>query len=308
MALKDFYTTGEAAELLNISRSTISRNFDREVLSGKKNPVTGERLVSRESLVAFMKQHHLPMETLAMEKKRVLLGTPDDDLFSLFQKFFEDDGKVKVEREEQGAEVLAQCSKGRPDLLVIDEELPDMSGAELIRTLRGQKGQKGVKIVCITRRRKAKLGLRWGADEAFGREAFGQKEVKRKVYSLLELLEETSGMREEVKHLRRWRRVRINLPVRIGVYRLRRPNERDWGKAVVGNISRGGAYLTGIEMEKGELPCEAFRVLMEVDQEPLKKWRAHCRVARLQSNGSLTAGVEFTKVSKSNREMIQALP
>jgi len=304
---KDFYTTGEAAELLNISRSTISRKFDRGVFSGKKNPVTGERLVSRGSLVAFIKQHHLPIEAMTMEKKRVLLGTSDDELFSLFEKILGEDDRVKVERESYGRDVLVGCSKERRDLLVIDEELPDISSSEVIRTLRRQEEQKELKIACITRKRKAKQSLQWGADEAFWREDLDQKDLSRRLYSLLELSEGDLGMREEVEHQRRWRRLRTNLPARIKVYRLRTPQQRDLGKAVVENISRGGAYLSGMEMDKGDIPCEPFRILVEVDQAPLKNWRAYCKVTRLQSNGSLTAGVQFVKISKSSLEMIQAL-
>jgi len=304
---KEFYTTGEAAELVDISRSTISRKFDRGIISGKKNPITGERLVGRESLLAFMKQHHLPVKALVMEKKRVLLGTTDDGLFSLFQKVLDEDDRVKLERVSCGKDVLVWCSKGRRDLLVIDEDLPDISSAEVVRRLRRQEAQKGLKVVYLTRRGKAKQGLPLGADEAFEREDLDQKELRRRLYSLLELSGGHPGMREEVEHQRRWPRLRTHLPARIKVYRLRTPNRRDLGKAVVENISWGGAYLTGIEMEKRELPCEPFRILMEVDQEPLKNWRAHCKVARLQSNGSLAAGVQFVRISKSNLEMIQAL-
>ena len=59
MTLKQYYTTGEAAELLQISRSTISRKFDRGAFFGKKNPITGERMISRESISAFMNQYDL---------------------------------------------------------------------------------------------------------------------------------------------------------------------------------------------------------------------------------------------------------
>jgi len=186
MVPKEFYTTGEASELLKISRSTISRKFDRGVIFGKKNPITGERLVSQESLMALMKEHNLPIETLVIEKKRVLLGTPDDDLFSLFQKIFGEDDRVRVERKSYGGDVLVWCSKEQPALLVIDEELSDISSAEVIRSLRRQE-QKELKIVCITRRRKVKQGLEWGADEAFRRETLDQKELRSKLYSLLEL-------------------------------------------------------------------------------------------------------------------------
>jgi excisionase family DNA binding protein len=74
MDTKRYYTTGEAADLLNISRSTISRKFDRGVLFGKKNPITGERMISRESIATLMQQFNLPGEALVIEKKRILLG------------------------------------------------------------------------------------------------------------------------------------------------------------------------------------------------------------------------------------------
>ena len=184
MLPKEFYTTGEAAELIRISRSTISRKFDRGGISGKKNPITGERLVARESLITFMKERNLPIEALVIEKKKVLVVTTDDELFSLIQKIFGEDNRVKAERESHGGDVLARCSKGKVDLLVIDEEFSDISSADAIRALRRQEEQKSLKIVCITGRRKAKNALQWGADEAFGRETLDQKELRRRLYKL----------------------------------------------------------------------------------------------------------------------------
>ena len=73
------------------------------------------------------------------------------------------------------------------------------------------------------------------------------------------------------------------------------------------NISLGGAYLSEIQLEGGVIPCEPFRLLMNSDQEPLKDWRAHGKVVRLQSNGVLTAGVQFTRVPKPSFKMIEAL-
>jgi len=55
-------STGEAMDLLNqtvgqriISRSTISRWFDRGKLWGWKNPLSGERMIDMESLEPIMK-------------------------------------------------------------------------------------------------------------------------------------------------------------------------------------------------------------------------------------------------------------
>jgi hypothetical protein len=135
METKKFYTTGEAAELLNISRSTISRKFDRGVLFGKKNPITGERMISRESIAAMMKQFHLPGEALALVRKRILVGTEEDRLWSMLQKIFAEDERIHLERVSYGGDVLVSCSKERPDLLIIDEELSDIPCAEVIRSL-----------------------------------------------------------------------------------------------------------------------------------------------------------------------------
>jgi hypothetical protein len=55
------------------------------------------------------------------------------------------------------------------------------------------------------------------------------------------------------------------------------------------------------------IPCEPFRILLESEQEPLKDWKAHGKIVRLQSNGSLTAGVQFTRVPKASVKMIETL-
>jgi excisionase family DNA binding protein len=69
MALKEYCSTGEAARLLGISRSTISRKFDSGDLSGKKNPITGDRLISRVSIKALMKLYNILREAFDPQKK-----------------------------------------------------------------------------------------------------------------------------------------------------------------------------------------------------------------------------------------------
>ena len=99
----------------------------------------------------------------------------------------------------------------------------------------------------------------------------------------------------------------VRVPAKIGVYRLRAPHRRDSGEAMLENISCGGAYLSGIRVDSGAIPCEPFRVFLEVAQEPLQNLRTHCKVVRLQTNGSMGAGVQFTRLSKSNLKMIETM-
>lgn len=307
MMSRKLYTTGEAAELLKISRSTISRKFDRGIFFGKKNPITGDRMISRESIVAFMKQYNLSPEALALEKKRVLVGSSDEHLWALLQQVCSEDERVEVERVAFGGDVLVGCSKERPDVLVLDEELSDIPSAEVIRSLRRGEEPAGLKIVCVSKGRNVRRCLEWGADEAWAKETLEREELRQKLYGMLGMEEEREERSQVYEHQRRWPRVGVRVPAKVGVYRMRAQHRRDMGEAVVENISCGGAYLTGIQLESGMIPCEAFRMYLEVDQEPLKNLRTHCKVVRLQSNGSLAAGVQFTRLSKSNLQMIEAI-
>jgi CheY-like chemotaxis protein len=308
MILKDFLTTGEAAKVINISRSTISRNFDKGIFEGKKNPITGERFISRESLISFMKQYNLPLDALAQEKRKILLGTADDHLFSLVQNVLSEDDRVEIERVVFGGDVLTWCSRAQPNLLILDEELSDIPSVEVIRSLRRMEGELGgLKIICCPKARNGQICLEWGANEVLPKEGLSPEDVARTVYSLLSLPPELPEEDQDFKHQRHWPRLPLRLPLKIGIYPVRTPYRRDSGMAVMENISLGGAYLSGIELEGGKIPCEPFRILLSADQEPLKDWRAHCKVVRLQSNGSVTAGVQFTRVPKASLKMIQAL-
>ena len=307
MTSKDFLTTGEAAKLVDISRSTISRNFDKGIFQGKKNPITGERFISRESLISFLKQYNLPFDALVLEKKKILLGSADDHLFSLVQRILSEDDRIEVERVGFGGDVLIWSSKNHPDLLILDEELSDIPGAEVIRSLRRMGDLQDLKIVCCAKGRNARRCLEWGADEALDKEGLNQEDLAKTLYSFLNLPEELPEEDQAFNHQRRWPRLPIHLPLKIGMYSVRTPYRRDSGIAVMENISMGGAYLSGIQLEGGMLPCEPFRISLSADQEPLKNWRAHCKVVRLQSNGSLVAGVQFTRVPKASLKMIEAL-
>jgi CheY-like chemotaxis protein len=308
MTSKEFLTTGEAARLVNISRSTISRNFDKGIFQGKKNPITGERMISRESLINFMKQFNLPVDNLSLEKKRILVGTSDDHLFSQLQRVLSEDGRVELERVGFGGDVLISCSKTLPGLLILDEELADIPCMEIIRSLRRMTtDQQELKILCSAKSRNSRRCLEWGADEVLPKESSDLEEWGKMIYTFLNIPRELPEEETNYKHQRRWPRMNLHLPLKIGIYSVRTPYRRDTGQATMENISLGGAFLSDIALEGGKIPCEPFRVLLESDQEPLKDWKAHGKVIRLQSNGTVTAGIQFTRVPKASMKMIEDL-
>ena len=307
MALKEFLTTREAAKLLNISQSTVSRKFDRGVLFGKKNPITGERFVSRESITAFMKKYNLSMEGLALQLYRVLLGTPDDQLASFIQKTFAEDKRIQIERMGFGCDLLIRCSKERSDLLILDEDLPDISTAEVIKSIRRMEEMKDLKILCFSKT-KTNRALEWGADEVLSKEKIEEGPLTRKIYTLLNLSIFRPDQEQIYKHKRRWPRAPINVPAKIRIYRRSSPNLLgDPARTVLENISSGGAYLNDIRLRRRGLPGVPFGFLLEVDHPPFKGLEVHCKVVRLESNGALAAGVQFMNLSQEHQRMVESV-
>ena len=58
----EYISTGEAAKRLGIGISTVDRYFDKGILTGEKNPITGWRSVNRKSVFALMKKHGMKWE------------------------------------------------------------------------------------------------------------------------------------------------------------------------------------------------------------------------------------------------------
>ncbi len=306
MVTKEFFSTGEVAEILNISRDTVIRKFDKGILTGKQNPLTGKRYISRESLEAFMKQYELPLDGLALEKKKVLIVTADRGLISHLQETFSTDKRIMLKTAEFGCDALIMCARESPDALIIDENLPDIPSAEVIKSLRRSEEHKVLKIICLSDTDN-KILLECGADECLEKdkiERLREESLAVKAYSLLDLAEKRPAVAQAFGHERRWPRKEIDLPASINFYPLKGPRQHNPGVARVKNISQGGAFVSRIHLERGIIPGEAFRAFLKIDHQPLSHWMARSKVVRLQANGFLEAGVQFVKISKQNLEKI----
>lgn len=72
-----FISTGEAAEILGISRSTASRHFDgsgkhpKFTLEGKANPLTGERSIRLVSVMEVAKEFGVEVPNAIVRKYKL---------------------------------------------------------------------------------------------------------------------------------------------------------------------------------------------------------------------------------------------
>jgi len=182
---KNFLSTGEAAILLGISRATVCRMFDKGILHGKKNPITGERKISRYDVIALMKHYNISRANRI--KERIILITSDEALLSLVRKTFANNKWIGIEKVKFGCDALILCSKEPPDLLIIDEELPDISGVEVIKSIKRMDELKNVKILCFSKSDKTGNFLKLGVDKCIMKDALDKVDLKRRINSLLKI-------------------------------------------------------------------------------------------------------------------------
>jgi len=307
MPRDDYVSTGEAAKLLKISRSTVSRRFDLGVLQGKVNPITGERFILKSSLRAFLEQHDLPVDKALASRKVVLLAARDRNLCSIIERIAEAEQTISLLRMDLGSDALVSCLSDAPDLLVLGDGLPDIGPGNIVRSLRRREEHKNLRTLCCLNAATAEECLEWGADAALSsKEWHNPGVVRSRLLDMLGISGPATSSEEHV-HRRRWTRFPVRLQARAGVYRVSAPRHHDWGEAVVTDISEGGVFLTKINFEQGMIPAEPFRILLNIDEQSLQDWHAYCQIVRLQCDGALTAGLQFVRISDPDRRKIAAL-
>ncbi len=72
-----------------------------------------------------------------MNKKSILIADDDPSIRSLLKTFLENEG-FAVSEAKNGAEVLSRLSNGKPDLVVMDVRMPEMTGIDVLQKINEQ--------------------------------------------------------------------------------------------------------------------------------------------------------------------------
>ncbi len=150
MRHKAVYTTGEAADVCNLSQQTIIRCFDSGQLEGFRVPGSKFRRIPRNSLVKFMEDNSIPMDNLGSDKIRVLVVDDDPNILELFGDALAMDSRFEVATASTGYDAGVQTHQFRPDIVVIDYNLPDVNGNIVCKTIRDDPELTHIKIIIIS--------------------------------------------------------------------------------------------------------------------------------------------------------------
>ena len=148
--MKDLFTTGEAAQVCKVSQQTIIRCFDSGRLEGFRVPGSKFRRIPRQSLVRFMKDNNIPLESINSGKKKILIVDDDAEIVELIADVLVRDGRFEIKSASSGYEAGMRTLQFLPDLILLDYMLPDINGNIVCQAIRENPEFENIKIIIVS--------------------------------------------------------------------------------------------------------------------------------------------------------------
>lgn len=148
--MKNLFTTGEAADICNVSQQTIIRCFDAGRLEGFRIPGSKFRRIPRESLVKFMRENKMPLDNLESGKRKVLIVDDDEEIVDLMVDVLVRDGRFEVKSASSGYDAGIMTEKFSPDLIILDYMLPDVNGNVVCQTIKRNPSFANTHIIIVS--------------------------------------------------------------------------------------------------------------------------------------------------------------
>lgn len=147
---KEVFTTGEVAEICQISQQTVIRCFDNGRLKGFRVPGSRFRRVPRDALLLFMKENSIPLARLQRGKKRILVVDDDPDIIEMLLELLHADGRFEVKTAQTGYDAGILTQQFNPDLMILDYMLPDINGNVVLQTVRKNPELTHIKVILVS--------------------------------------------------------------------------------------------------------------------------------------------------------------
>ena len=184
--MKNLFTTGEAAEVCNVSQQTIIRCFDSGRLDGFKVPGSTFRRIPRESLIKFMKDNSIPLDNIDTGKRKVLVVDDDAEIVELIVDVLKRDGRFEVKSASSGYDAGILTEQFRPELMLLDYMLPDINGNVVCKAVKSNPELVGTKVIIVSG-----VVNQSEIDELMNA---GAEDFIRKPFDISELVEKIAGV------------------------------------------------------------------------------------------------------------------
>lgn len=183
-----YLTTREAARRLGVSINSLKAWIREERLPALRTP-GGHHRVSTEDLAVFQARLAENSRLPGTSRSRILVVDDDEALLAALKETLEEIiPDSVVETAADSYEALLQVGAFRPDVLVLDIQMPRLDGFEVCRRLKGRRGTASVRILAVTAYPDGGVReriLECGADD-FLEKPFAIQKFRSRVLALIE--------------------------------------------------------------------------------------------------------------------------
>jgi len=187
--MKNLYTTGEAAQVCNVSQQTIIRCFDSGRLEGFRVPGSKFRRIPHKKLIKFMRDNDIPLDNVKTGKRKVLIVDDDAEIVELIVDVLVRDGRFDIKTASNGYDAGIMTQQFGPELILLDYMLPDVNGNVVCRTIKRNPEFANTKIIIVSgvvNQSEIEDLLKAGA-EGFIKKPFNIAELVDKIAGILQL-------------------------------------------------------------------------------------------------------------------------
>ncbi|MHB8875606.1 MAG: response regulator [Myxococcaceae bacterium] len=151
--MDQLYTTHDISRLLQVDPSTVSKWIDRGILIAFRTPGRHRRVRSSD-LRTFLIAHQMPVpEELGSSLVKLVVVDDEKPVLDAIKRAFKPfANQVEVSTTTSGVEAILLVSESRPHGLLIDLNMPEIDGLEVVRRVRARKQLEGVRLITMSAR------------------------------------------------------------------------------------------------------------------------------------------------------------
>lgn len=151
--MENLFTTHDISRMLQVDPSTVSKWIDRGMLIAFRTP-GGHRRVRSGDLRSFLLAHEMPVpEELGSDVIRLLVVDDEKQVLDTIKRQFKAfSGQIDVTTTTSGVEAVLLVAETKPHGVLIDLNMPDLDGYEVVRRITARKQFEGVRLITMTSR------------------------------------------------------------------------------------------------------------------------------------------------------------
>ena len=146
---RKFYTSGQAARLLNIPDRTLRRYLSTGKIDGIQHPITGTWQIEKDALAAFIQKcgcsvilEANPTHVLVIHDNRELVLTIKTSISEAFPD-------AEVEAAYDPCNALIQIGEDCPDIVILKADIPGIPSRDILSAIKNNVTTAGIKIIAL---------------------------------------------------------------------------------------------------------------------------------------------------------------